>query len=199
MEKLPEILTNEEVKRFLNTFNQEVPTGFRNYGLFYLLFKTGMRISEALDMKYEDLNKVEDEMTAEGYRVYYRLRKSKNKTQADIFIPIKVYKIIIKISELFEHNWKGYVFTSIRKKENSHLQARYCRELAKRKGLEANLSKDMHPHLTRHYFLSTIYNKTKDIRLVQSLARHKDIKTTVIYTKIAPTAGVEAVKYIDID
>lgn len=194
IKKLPTIMTKEEVKRFLGTFNKDTRTGYRDWVLAYLLFNTGMRVSEALDCTYANLFETTN---YEGETLYnYKLQKSKNGSQAIIPIPKKVYKHLMALSVKYNHNKKGHVFTTIQK---APLQYSFVYRKFREKGVEATLPYNMHPHQTRHYFLSTIYNSTRDIVLTQQAARHSVLSSTQCYVHLNPEAIRDAGKYIEID
>jgi integrase/recombinase XerD len=198
---LPDILSDAQVKDFLNTFNQKTKTGYRNYCLFLTLFHTGVRISEALHMTYEAIRKVETESGETAY--FFRLLAKDSKTSISKDIPIKetLYKHYLELSRLYGHRQSGYIFTPVSRnsktKKFSYLQSRYVRAVAAEKGVEAGIPFPFHPHLTRHYFGSTIYRKSNDLFLVKSALYHKNIASSEIYTHISPEAVRKASELID--
>lgn len=191
--KLPKVLTTEEMNRFLATFNKDTLTGFRNYVLFKFMFATGVRVSEALSCRY-DLLQVSTRDSKQV--VYFRLEHSKNGEQADIFIPESLYRDFSKISRMFEHKKKGLIFTTV---QGAFLQGRYVRKVATDKGKKANLPISFSPHKARHTYCTTLYQKTSDIRLVQGLARHKSLDSTLVYCAIKPRAAEEVADLIEFD
>ena len=66
------------------------------------------------------------------------------------------------------------------------LNSRYVRAMIKRYAKAAGIEKRVYPHLLRHSALTRIYDGTQDIRLVQEVAGHQDIKTTQRYTHVHP-------------
>jgi integrase/recombinase XerD len=61
---------------------------------------------------------------------------------------------------------------------------RYVRAMLERTGKKARIGRRVHPHLLRHTCLTDLYKDTKDIRLIQKVAGHADLSTTMLYTHI---------------
>ena len=76
----------------------------------------------------------------------------------------------------------GLVFTTLQGKP---IYTQYLRRMIAEKAKKAGIQKDVHFHLLRHTYLTKLYARTKDIRLVQQVAGHADISTTQIYTQIS--------------
>lgn len=76
----------------------------------------------------------------------------------------------------------GLVFTTLK---NTPLKDSYLRKMISGKATRAQITKHVHFHFLRHTYLTRLYSRTKDLRLVQEVAGHADISTTQIYTHIS--------------
>jgi len=72
------------------------------------------------------------------------------------------------------------------------LNSRYVRELVARLGKKAGIEKPVHPHMLRHTALTELYDRTRDLRLVQDVAGHTTSRMTERYTHVHPIAVAQA-------
>jgi len=72
-----------------------------------------------------------------------------------------------------------YLFTTL---QDNPINPRYVREMVKRKGKQAGINKDLHPHMLRRSFATGLYREGKNLRLVQKALGHSSIQVTEIYT-----------------
>lgn len=169
--KLPDILTDEEAKRLIDIPNKRYYTGLRNKAMVTLMLNTGLRVSEVVNLKnnqvdlnsrslkvvngkgHKDRNLIIPELTAELLRQW-----SKKKSQGD------------------------YLFNT---KEGKQLQVRYIQAMIKRYAERARIDKNIYPHTLRHTFATNFYRQTKDIETLRKLLGHSDIGTTQIYVTLA--------------
>ncbi len=77
------------------------------------------------------------------------------------------------------------------------LNSRYVRALVTRLAAKAGISRRVHPHMLRHTALTDLYDKTKDLRLVQTVAGHTTSRMTERYTHVHPVAVAEAMGAIE--
>lgn len=167
---LPEILTKKEEKALLQQFNTRYYSSHRNLMTIKLALATGMRISELINLKFKDIT------PSEGvFKIH--IKQAKGKKDRMIFISPNMYKALYDMHEKHEI-FSNYVFSTHDKKP---LQDSYLRRVIKQKGTKADIPR-IHFHLLRHTYLTRTYDKTKDIRVVQEIAGHSSISTTMIYT-----------------
>lgn len=192
--KLPSMLTDKDIEKILSWFNEDTRTGYRDKTYFLLLIRNGLRSEEAVNLKYNNIFEYERDGEIE---YYYRLQKSKSGKQADIPLTKDSYERILNISKLFKHRQSGYVFTPVTRRgsESKPLDLSLFRRLAGKIKKELNIE-GMHLHALRHYFCQAIYEDTGDIVAVQNAARHSDIKSSIIYTKVTPKAVRKATECI---
>ena len=161
--EIPEYFTEDY---FLNEIAPAIKILFREEikikTLFYLLFYTGLRVGELCNLKKTDFNLKECSINIQK-------RKSKN--------PIVVYypKSLNDILELhFTNNPEDEKVFNI----DSACVTYYCNILSK------NLNKKLYPHLFRHSFAIMFLRKGGDISVLKELLGHKDLNSTLIYTKM---------------
>lgn len=171
MRKLPKVLTEQEIKLLLNTPNRRYRTGNTQYLLIRVALETGMRISELINLKRTDIN------TITGHFMIVQSKGNKDRVsvlqQETLKEIIRYWKMMGIVSEYCFSNLKGgkLIDTNLR---------RSIKKLGVKCGIER-----VHFHLLRHTALTKMYSFTKDIRLIQQIAGHSDISTTMIYTHIS--------------
>ena len=157
-------LQMEEIFKNLKNSNQT------NAGLYILILKliylSGLRISEALNLKWSDINHQDNSIYVYG----------KGSKERKVFI-VRDYLILFK--NLEKNN--QFIFTINKKKistrsVNKFLQNCYDNSLIKNK---------LSSHIFRHSFATTMLENNADIRHIQKLLGHSSISTTEIYTKVA--------------
>ena len=172
---LPNTLTEEEV---LNLLNIELTDNFsyRNKAMLELIYATGLRVSELINLKLQDIDFSQDIIRTFG------------KGKKERIVPIGDFaKEYLKI---YIYEYRG----SMLKKENSEYLFlnnhgkqitrqgffKILKKLAKEKGIEKELS----PHTLRHSFASHLLKYGADLRTIQELLGHSNISTTQIYTHV---------------
>ena len=178
--KLPKTLTKEEVSALFQVIDQTKPLGVRNSILLRLLFETGLRVSELINISVHDLDfaQLQIKITGKGNRE--RLIFLSEELAADIKTylaytrPVLQNKgNIIETKRVFI-NYKG-----------GELTARGVRKILNTLVDKAGETFNVHPHLLRHTFATIMLENGADIRTVQELLGHKNVKTTEIYTAVS--------------
>ena len=170
---LPDILTDKEESVLLAVFNCRYPTSYRNRTMIELALNTGMRIGDLIKLQWEDIE-------LDSGRTH--VKQGKGKKDRVIFIKPDVLSGMIDLSRKMSRKRAGLVFTTLQGKP---VQDQYLRRMIGEKAKKAGISKRVHFHLLRHTYLTRLYGRTKDLRLVQEVAGHADISTTQIYTHIS--------------
>jgi integrase/recombinase XerD len=171
---LPEILTINEIKRLI-----EVTTNIKHNMIIRLLYGCGLRVSEIVNLKKEDVNFDEE---------IIHIKLAKGKKDRFVKIPESISKELqsfVSLSKanqvLFESNRGGKLTTAT-------IQA-----ILKNARKKAGISKRVYPHLLRHSFATHLLESGVDLRIIQKLLGHSDIKTTQIYTQISQ-ASIKNIK-----
>ncbi len=170
---LPEFIGFDKIQ---NALNLQVRTNLdhRNKLLFLLLYSTGIRVSEAVNLKIADLH-IEDS--------FISVFGKGNKERA---IPLNTK--IIECINLYMKNQRRLILkgnTSIYLFVSYH--GRLTRQMAwniiKKIGIKLQIDHS-HPHLLRHSFATHLMLGGADIRLIETMLGHKNLNTTTIYTHI---------------
>ena len=169
---LPEILTVEEVKRLIESANN-----IKHKLIIKLLYGCGLRVSEIVNLKANDLN------FDEGI-IHIRISKGKK----DRFV--KIPDSIINELENYSSLNKDVLFPSAR---GGKLTKDTIQKIVSNAAKKAGVKKRVYPHLLRHSFATHLLENGTDLRIIQKLLGHSDIKTTQIYTQISQ-ASIKNVK-----
>ncbi len=165
--KLPVVLNRKEVKDLLgNTKN------IKHRLLIELLYSTGLRLSECINLKYSDLD------LNEGIGWVRMGKGGKDR----IFIIADMFKNdLIEFMEKNGDDGKDYIF-SVNGRKMSPRGIQYAIKVsAERAGIEKNV----HVHTLRHSFATHLLENGVDIRKIQTLLGHSNLQTTQIYTQVS--------------
>ena len=175
--KLPDVLSVTEIKLLLDLPDTKTPLGLRNAAMLELLYASGLRVSELVNLKLLDLN------TEAGFiRVM-------GKGSRERIIPIGMYaknilNDYIKSARplLLKDRVSQYLFVA---RAGKPMTRQGFWKLLKRYALQAGITKKITPHSIRHSFASHLLEGGADLRTVQVMLGHVDIATTQIYTHVA--------------
>lgn len=171
--KIPEILTDNEVKEFLNVFNKRYISSHKNYLMVRISLETGMRVSEVLNLHIEDI----DLNTGKVH-----IKQGKNDKDRIVHISNQLLEEVIVYRDRIELGMKGLLFTT---RTGQVIDKKNIDRMLKTYSSKTSIDKNIHFHMFRHTYGTKIYRETKDIRLVQQVLGHSDISTTMIYTHIS--------------
>lgn len=169
--RLPEILTLEEIKKIINSFDH-TPENRRNQMICKMLIATGARISEILNLEIKNVENTDFEFVKVfGKGSKYRYIPIYPELENELKEYINVYR-----SQLKSSLGSFLLFPGIRR-EN------FWKVLNKH-ALNVGIEKKIHPHLFRHSTATLLLENGADIRMVQEILGHASIKTTEIYTHV---------------
>lgn len=169
--RLPEILTLEEIKKIINSFDH-TPENKRNQMICKMLIATGARISEILNLEIKNVENTDFEFVKVfGKGSKYRYIPIYPELENELKEYINVYR-----SQLKSSVGSFLLFPGIRR-EN------FWKVLNKH-ALNVGIEKKIHPHLFRHSTATLLLENGADIRMVQEILGHASIKTTEIYTHV---------------
>lgn len=175
--KLPPILSVDEVVTLLEYIDTKDPLGQRNMALMELIYGSGLRVSELLGLKLEDIH---------INQAYVRVTGKGNKERivpiSDMAV-IALRNYITKGRENLVKLRVPQLFVNVDGKPLSRVGFfKVLKKLAKEAGLNPDA---ISPHTLRHSFATHLLENGMDLRTLQTLLGHEDISTTQIYTHIS--------------
>jgi integrase/recombinase XerD len=175
--KLPDVLGVEDVQRLLNSPDTRTHQGIRDAAMLEVLYAAGLRVSELIRLKIQDVY-----LDAGFLRVFGKGSKER-------VVPIGQYaceKVLFYLSHarsrLVKDRASPYLF--IARAGRPMTRQGFWKLLRKYAGI-AGLFKKVTPHSLRHSFASHLLEGGADLRAVQMMLGHADISTTQIYTHVA--------------
>lgn len=170
--RLPEILTVAEVNRLLEQPSKNTPKEIRDKAMLELLYATGMRVSELISLRLDDVNLM----------MSYILCRYTNKERV---IPIEnaakvALEQYIKGARDSMCDNSEYLFTNLK---GQPMTRQGFWKLIKSYAKKAGIDKDITPHMIRHSFAAHLVSNGADLKAVQEMLGHSDISTTQIYLK----------------
>jgi len=177
--KLPQVLTVEEVDRLLNYIPKKKFNDIRNKAMIELLYATGLRVSELVNLKFDqvDLQNKFIRVIGKGGKERIVLLNKKSIEALKEWLKVREKKFFGKLSSEYDI----YIFLSKLGKPISRID---FWEQLKNYVRNAGISKNVSPHTLRHSFATHMLKYGADLRVVQELLGHSDISTTQIYTQL---------------
>ena len=175
--KLPETLSIQEIEIIIDAIDLDSKEGMRNKAILETLYSCGLRVSELVNLKVQNLFLDIGFIKVLGKGMKERLVPIGTKAAECISIYMKEYRTNLNISEGFE----GYLFINRRGKNlTRNMIFIIIKDLVKKAGLNKNIS----PHTFRHSFATHLIEGGADLRAVQEMLGHESITTTEIYTHL---------------
>ncbi len=174
---LPQSLSEDEVDSLLNAPNTDEPLGHRDRAMLELLYATGLRVSELINLKLSQVNFSQGVLRIVGKGDRERLiplnEESRNWLKEFIDGP--------RMEILLERQ-TDYLFPTRR---GNRMTRQAFWHIIKRYAEKAGVRQKMSPHSLCHAFATHLLNHGADLRVVQMLLGHSDLSTTQIYTHVA--------------
>jgi len=164
--KLPIVLSKDEIQRMF-----DVCDNIKHKTILSLLYACGLRVSELLNLKWCHIDRS---------RMIINVIQGKGNKDRQVMLPQNIIPLLEKYYK--EYKPKEYVLNGqncLQYSDRSVLQV--IKQLAEK----ANISKRVYTHLLRHCSFTHLCESGTDINLIQKLAGHKNVSTTMIYTHIS--------------
>ncbi|PTK65216.1 site-specific tyrosine recombinase XerD [Staphylococcus haemolyticus] len=177
--KLPDVLDVEEVIQLLETPDLTKNNGYRDRTILELLYATGMRVTELIQIEIEDVNLIM------GFvKVFGKGNKERIIPLGDTVIEYLDTYINTVRPQLLKKTVTNVLFLNL---HGRPLTRQGIWKLIKQYGLRANITKTLTPHTLRHSFATHLLENGADLRAVQEMLGHSDISTTQLYTHVSKT------------
>lgn len=175
--KLPRVLSEDEVVRLLNQPDITTAEGFRDRTMLEVLYATGMRVSELINLTLERVDLNMKYIIAFGKGSKERIVPLGS--VAAEFLQQYLEKVRPKLTYAGRNT--NIVFLAFGGHE---LTRQRFWQIIRAYGRKANINKALTPHILRHSFATHLLDNGADLRSVQELLGHSDISTTQIYTHL---------------
>ncbi len=173
-------LTPEEIERLFDQPDTNTSAGMRDRAIMELLFSSGLRVSELVNLNRDHINLKRREFTVRG----------KGQKDRPIFISTEAAEWIKKyLDSRTDVSQPLFIRVGGKKQEDrsgnyARLTARSIQRMVARYALLAGITKHVSPHTLRHSFATDLLMNGADIRSVQAMLGHSNIATTQIYTHV---------------
>jgi len=179
-QSLPTVLNVDEIDLLINSINLDSLNGIRDKSLIMLMYSSGLRVSEIINLKLTNYYKDDDIIRIFG----------KGKKERLVPIGCKAKNALIDYINILRpkysknSNSNGVIYLSNRGKPLSRKTVwNIIKVIAKISGISKNIT----PHTFRHSFASHLLEGGADLRVVQELLGHSNLSTTQIYTHLDKT------------
>jgi len=173
---LPGVLSPKEVEALLDAPDTSNSAGVRDRAMLEMLYATGMRVSELINVRLLDMN------------LEVGFVRTMGKGRKERIIPLG--ETAIRWIKTFLNDERPLVARRIEtdavfiSRRGRSLSRQWFWKTIKQYALKAGISKEISPHMLRHSFATHLLNNGADLRSVQMLLGHADIATTQIYTHV---------------
>ncbi len=173
--KLPTYLTNEEIAKLFN-IRLTKPVDYRNKAILEVMYATGARISEVINL---ELNQIDFEECI--IRVVGKGKKERIIPLDDVAIEALDNYINNYRPFLIKNETCNYVFLN---KNGEKISRQMIFKILKNLANKVGITKEISPHTLRHSFASNLLNNGADLRVIQELLGHENLETTEIYSHL---------------
>ena len=175
--KLPDVLSFEEIEQLFGAIDLSKPEGGRNKAILEVMYSSGLRVTEAINLKISSLY-----LDVGFIRVIGKGDKERLvPIGSDAIKYIKLYKETIRVHQAPAKDCEDILFLNNRGKALSRVMIFYIiKDLIQKTGIQKTIS----PHSFRHSFATHLVEGGADLRAVQEMLGHESITTTEIYTHI---------------
>lgn len=174
--KIPETLSVNEIESLLAQPDIRDVQGIRDKAILEVLYATGMRVSEAVHLKTDDINVEVGFLRCIGKGNKERIIPLGKKAIASITRYLQASR-----TRLLKQKASEFIFVS---RFGKKLSRQSLWKLIKKYARSARIKKPIRPHILRHSFATHLLERGADLRSVQEMLGHANIATTQIYTHI---------------
>ncbi len=172
---LPNIIYKDELKKILD-YRFEGPFAYRNKSIIYLLYSSGIRVSELCNITMSSIDLENRFLVVVGKGNKTRICPFSNSCK------LAIESYLIKEREIKVKKDCNYLFIN---KAGNKITSRSIENIISNLSFKLFGNKKLHPHLFRHTYASNLLNQGADLRTIQELLGHSSLITTQIYTHLA--------------
>ncbi len=175
-ERLPNFLYQSEIKKLFRSINQNKLYGKRNYAILITLYATGMRVSELVQLKVDDIKRNKNKILILG-----KGNKKREVLINNPAIEANLKYITLERNKLLKDKKSEYLYIN---NKSQKLTTRGISIILNK--ISKNTQLDMHitPHMLRHSYATHMLDNGMDIKVVQELLGHENVATTQIYAHV---------------
>ncbi|WP_432370545.1 site-specific tyrosine recombinase XerD [Staphylococcus chromogenes] len=177
--KLPDVLSIDEIDLLLTTPETSKNNGYRDRTMLELLYATGIRVSELINIEVEDVN-----LLMGFVKVFGKGNKERIIPLGETVIELLKTYIDNVRPQLLKKQVTHTLFLNMQGKP---LTRQGIWKIIKQTGAKAGIQKRLTPHTLRHSFATHLLENGADLRAVQEMLGHSDISTTQLYTHVSKT------------
>jgi len=178
---LPKIIHDDEITYLLNNINTTESLGLRNYLIIDMLYSLGLRVAELVNLTIKSINFLDRSLL-----VYGKGKKERIAFIHDELLKnIKYYLTYIRPLILAKSNAPMKTEALLLNYKGGPLTVRGIEKILEKIVLKSGQTYKLTPHMLRHSFATELLNNDADLRSVQELLGHKNVKTTSIYTHVS--------------
>ena len=174
---LPKSLTETEVEQLLQAPDSNTDAGMRDRTMLEVLYATGLRVSELISLRLDQIN-----LRQGVVRISGKGGKERLVPLGEVAVDWLEKYLSVARPTFFKNAPDATLFPSNRSQPMTRQTFWHA---IKRYAIKAGISKSLSPHVLRHAFATHLLNHGADLRVVQMLLGHSNISTTQIYTHVA--------------
>ena len=174
---IPKYLTKSEVVDLINAPDMEKKTGIRDRAILELMYATGLRISETIGLKFENIFLDDNFLRVMGKGSRERIVPFNSKAREEMVRYLNEAR-----PKLIKDNVSDYIFIN---KNGGSLSRQGLWKVIRGYGVKVGISNVLTPHMLRHSFATHLLEQGADLRSIQMMLGHSNISTTEIYTFVA--------------
>lgn len=169
--KLPNFLNYNDLEKLLNTPDKETEEGIRDLLILEMLYSTGIRVSELVNIEIKNINYGEHKILVLG----------KGNKERYVYYGTKCQNILNNYLKVRKANTNYLLVNKHGNKLNERTVRKIIEETTKKAGINVHVT----PHVLRHTYATHMLNEGADLKSVGDLLGHENLSTTQIYTHVS--------------
>lgn len=175
--KLPNYLKYEEIEKILSCIDLSKKEGVRNRLIIELMYSTGIRVSELVNIKLKDIKITDKQIVILG----------KGNKERIVLFGKEAKNMLEKYLNAYREDFKGDISNQylLINQKGKPLSTNKIELIVKQVLKDSSLKLNISPHTLRHTFATHLLDGGADLKTVQELLGHENLKTTAIYTHVS--------------